>query len=92
VSVQPFIEADRAGGHGTVKRAGELLEVSRAAYYTWLSTSPPAGSSPMPSSTSRIKPLLRRSGGTAVRSCTERVDLQVPGTRTGPPPPDVPLG
>jgi hypothetical protein len=30
----PFIEAENAGGSGNVKRACELLKVSRAAYYT----------------------------------------------------------
>jgi transposase InsO family protein len=33
VNVYPFIEAENAGSHGTVKRACELLQVSRAAYY-----------------------------------------------------------
>ncbi len=33
MSVRPFIEAERAEQRGTVKRACELLEVSRAAYY-----------------------------------------------------------
>ena len=35
MSVRPFIEAEKAEQHGTVKRACELLEVSRAAYYEW---------------------------------------------------------
>ncbi|WP_441247393.1 IS3 family transposase [Kitasatospora sp. McL0602] len=32
MTVQPFIEAERQGGHN-VKRACELLQVSRAAFY-----------------------------------------------------------
>ncbi|GII32324.1 hypothetical protein [Planotetraspora mira] len=32
MSVHPFIEAEKQGGHN-VKRACELLEVSRAAFY-----------------------------------------------------------
>ena len=34
MNVWPFIEAEKAGHHG-VKRACDLLEVSRAAYYQW---------------------------------------------------------
>jgi len=34
VKLYPFIEAENAGNHGTIKRACELLKVSRAAYYT----------------------------------------------------------
>jgi transposase InsO family protein len=41
VSVYPFIEAERAGGHN-VSRACALLEVSRAAYYTHRSNRPSA--------------------------------------------------
>lgn len=33
MNVYPFIEAENASSHGNVKRACELLEVSRAAYY-----------------------------------------------------------
>jgi transposase InsO family protein len=33
VNVFPFIEAEKASGHGTVSRSGELLEVSRSAFY-----------------------------------------------------------
>jgi len=41
VNVYPFIEAERAQQH-SVKRACELLEVSRAAYYAHRSGTPPA--------------------------------------------------
>ena len=40
MSVRPFIEAERAEQAGTVKRACELLEVSRAAYYDSRHTRP----------------------------------------------------
>jgi transposase InsO family protein len=35
VNVFPFIEAEQAGQHDTVKRSCELLEVSRSAFYDW---------------------------------------------------------
>ena len=35
VNVFPFIEAEKAGPHDTVKRSCELLEVSRSAFYEW---------------------------------------------------------
>jgi transposase InsO family protein len=35
VSVFPFIEAEKASGHGTVSRSCALLEVSRSAFYDW---------------------------------------------------------
>lgn len=38
----PFIEAEEAG-RGNVKRTCELLEISRAAFYTPASTSPAHG-------------------------------------------------
>jgi transposase InsO family protein len=39
VTVHPFIEAEKQAGH-SVKRAGELLEVSRAAFYARRSGEP----------------------------------------------------
>jgi putative transposase len=41
VNVYPFIEAEKAGDHN-VKRACELLEVSRAAYYAQRASRPSA--------------------------------------------------
>ncbi len=35
MNVFPFIEAEKAGQHDTVKRSCELLEVSRSAFYEW---------------------------------------------------------
>ena len=35
VNVFPFIEAEKAEQHDTVKRSCELLEVSRSAFYEW---------------------------------------------------------
>lgn len=35
MSVFPFIEAEKAEQHDTVKRSCELLEVSRSAFYVW---------------------------------------------------------
>jgi transposase InsO family protein len=40
VNVYPFIEAENASDRGTVKRACELLKVSRAAYYTHRTAGP----------------------------------------------------
>jgi transposase InsO family protein len=40
VNVYPFIEAENAGDRGTVKRACELLKVSRAAYYAHRAAGP----------------------------------------------------
>jgi transposase InsO family protein len=40
VNVYPFIEAENASDRGNVKRACELLQVSRAAYYTHRATGP----------------------------------------------------
>ena len=48
MNVYPFIEADRAGQH-SVKRACELLEVSRAAYYQAATNTPTARGCPTPS-------------------------------------------
>ena len=35
MSVFPFVEAEKAGQHGTVNRSCALLEVSRSAFYEW---------------------------------------------------------
>lgn len=40
MNVYPFIEAENAGDRGNVKRACELLQVSRAAYYAHRSAGP----------------------------------------------------
>src|SRR5450759_5037948 len=40
VNVYPFIEAERVGRAGCVRRACVLLKVSRAAYYAWSSGAP----------------------------------------------------
>lgn len=40
MSVYPFIEAEKAEQHDTVKRSCELLEVSRAAFYEWSKHTP----------------------------------------------------
>ncbi|WIV57797.1 IS3 family transposase [Amycolatopsis nalaikhensis] len=40
MNVYPFIEAENASGSGNVKRACELLKVSRAAYYTHRAATP----------------------------------------------------
>nr|AXL05587.1 hypothetical protein [uncultured bacterium] len=42
MNVYPFIEAENASGSGNVKRACELLKVSRAAYYTHRNAGPSA--------------------------------------------------
>ncbi|WP_406290653.1 hypothetical protein [Embleya sp. NBC_00896] len=39
MTVHPFIEAEKQGGH-SVKRACELLQVSRSAFYHRLSATP----------------------------------------------------
>jgi transposase InsO family protein len=44
MTVYPFIEAENAGQHGTVKRACELLTVSRAAYYAHRAAAATGGS------------------------------------------------
>ena len=40
MNVFPFIEAEKAEQHDTVKRSCELLEVSRSAFYEWHQHSP----------------------------------------------------
>jgi hypothetical protein len=76
VNVYPFIEAERAQQRN-VKRACELLEVSRAAYYTHRAATPRHAGSPTRSSPSTsARPTRRPRAATAphasTRSCAAR--------------------
>jgi hypothetical protein len=59
VNIYPFIEAEKAQQRN-VKRACELLEVSRAAYYAHRAATPRHASAPTPSSPSTSARSTRR--------------------------------
>jgi transposase InsO family protein len=63
VKVHPFIEAEKAAGHG-VKRACRLLEVSRAAYYQRRNGVPSARAVADAAITAKIAVIHQESGGT----------------------------
>jgi putative transposase len=63
VRVHPFIEAEKAAGHG-VQRACRLLEVSRAAYYQRRSGVPSPRAAADAAITTRITSIHRESDGT----------------------------
>jgi transposase InsO family protein len=63
MNLWPFIEAEKAEHHG-VKRACELLEVSRAAYYQWSAHTPTARELSDAELTERIKVIHDASKGT----------------------------
>ena len=63
MNVWPFIEAEKAEHHG-VKRACDLLEVSRAAYYQWSAHTPCARALSDAELTERIKGIHAESKGT----------------------------
>ena len=62
MNVYPFIEAEKAGDHN-VKRACELLEVSRAAYYAQRTDQPSARVREDAELTEQIKELHTESKG-----------------------------
>ncbi len=63
MNLWPFIEAEKAEHHG-VKRACELLEVSRAAFYQWSAHIPTARALSDAELTERIKVIHAESKGT----------------------------
>ena len=64
MSVWPFIEAERAEQSRSVKRACELLEVSRAAYYCWSKQVPSRRALADEELAQRIQHVYDRSRGT----------------------------
>jgi transposase InsO family protein len=63
VTVYPFIEAEKATGHG-VERACGLLEVSRSAYYCWRTRQPSSRKQADQALAKRIGAIHRASRGT----------------------------
>jgi putative transposase len=63
VKVQPFIEAEKAAGHG-VQRACRLLEVSRAAYYQRRTGAPSPRAVADAALSAKITSIHKKSGGT----------------------------
>ncbi|WKK23934.1 IS3 family transposase [Streptomyces olivoreticuli] len=63
MTVHPFIEAEKQGGHN-VKRACELLKVSRAAFYARRTTTPGPRAARDAELTEKITEVHRASRGT----------------------------
>jgi hypothetical protein len=84
VNVYPFIEAEKAQQRN-VKRACELLEVSRAAYYAHRANTPrrvsaPRSSSPSTSARSTMRPRAATGLHVSTPNCVDAA-IGMPGNR-----------